>query len=410
MLTETSANLTAINIFHQNVCGISNKRQELEVYLQSLEIKVDYLCISEHFLNDKSVISFSLENYNLISWNTRSKKARGGSLILAHVDRKAENIDVINKLYKRDSFEICCIRDVDTGLYVCCCYRSPYDRNFDLFMTCMENMLEHLFNRNCIICGDFNVDLLSDSRKRTEFVSLLTCYNFRHLVNDATFIRNGSSSCIDHIITNLPDFYIEKCEVDHNGLADGHGGIFGNFRLENLAGKANNNNQHIVINKRAFSSKNGMFFKQGILKHKWSSMGINAFIKTFSDVFKNAYKKRERILNVIKSTKMKWITNGIRTSSKMKRFLCTNSGNHLDISIQSYKNKYIRIYRRVITKAKKITIRNKINDSTNGSKEIWQIVNNCTNRTKVRHTERLLLKIDGKIIDLGNSLHIRAAF
>lgn len=33
--------LQNVNIFHQNLCGISNKKNELDVYLQSLDFRVD---------------------------------------------------------------------------------------------------------------------------------------------------------------------------------------------------------------------------------------------------------------------------------------------------------------------------------------------------------------------------------
>ncbi|KAH9631319.1 hypothetical protein HF086_012570 [Spodoptera exigua] len=126
-----------------------------------------------------------------------------------------------------EAFEICCIKDTSTGLYLCSCYRTPDNKNFELFMIKIEKLLEYLFKRKSIICGDFNVDLMVESKYRTEFVSLLACYNFRLLINTPTFIRNNNASCIDNIITNLPDDCVGQCEVDHNGLADGHGALLG---------------------------------------------------------------------------------------------------------------------------------------------------------------------------------------
>lgn len=66
-----------LNIFHQNVCGISNKKSELEVYIESSGTLLDYLCISEHFLNAESAHVFNMNNYNLVSYNTRTNKKKG---------------------------------------------------------------------------------------------------------------------------------------------------------------------------------------------------------------------------------------------------------------------------------------------------------------------------------------------
>lgn len=388
---------TNVFICHQNVCGISNKKSELEVYINSLDKRVDFFCISEHFLNDKSIHIFNLENYNIISYNTRNKKLRGGSLILGHIERKVENIDFINKLYRVEVFEVCCIKDTSTGLYLCCCYRTPNVKNFELFMINMEKLLEYLFNRKSIICGDFNVDLMVESKFRTEFISLLACYNFRLLIDSPTFIRNNCASCLDNVITNLPDDYVVQCEVDHNGLADGHGALLGDFLLENIIDNSNKN-EYIVVNRRVFNSKNRLAFRQRILEIDWSVLGMNTFLKTFATIFRNCYRKREQKIKLKNRFKLKWMTKGIKTSSQMKRVLCVGSTNKLEDSVQNYKNIFIKIYRRVLSKAKKITITQTINRSCNLSKEVWKVINKSTNKLKATHSETLLLKCDGKLV------------
>lgn len=383
-------------ICHQNVCGINNKSNELSLYLEMIGKRIAYVCLSEHFLNDKNVNLLNIDNFNLISYNTRSKKTRGGTLILAHTDRKAESVDAINKLYRVESFEICCVKDIDTGLYLCCCYRNPDYKNFDNFMTNLEKLLEYFFNRKCVICGDFNIDILTESFKRTEFLGLLKCYNFRYLIDTHTFMHNDSHSCIDNILTNLPDDCVEGCIVDHNGLADGHGALLGNFTLENIVGNHDNDNQ-ITVRTRVFNNKNSVTFRQQINDHNWSDMGINTFLKSFDKVFRSSFKKRNIRIKSRRTFQLNWVTRGVKTSSKMKRLLCS-SGAKLDASVLNYKNIYVRIFRRVISSAKKLTVSEKIKQSKNSSKEIWKIINKSTNRVKVARTE-IKLKINNQIID-----------
>lgn len=385
-----------LRIFHQNVCGISNKTTELELYIATTGFQLDYLCITEHFLNQQSANVFNFPNYNLVSYNTRTNKKRGGSLILALSNTESENIDFVKKMYKSDSFEICGVKDLETGLYLFCCYRSPYDKNFESFMSSLEKLLEHFINKKCLICGDFNIDVLVDSKKHTEFLSILTCYNFRYLLNTPTFIRNNANSCLDNIITNLADNEIDDYTVDHNGLADGHGGLFCNLALEKIKSKSKNSNQNVIIKKRIFNNKNNIAFKNSINNINWVNMGINSFISCLTKTFQDCYRKKSIRIQPFKNTSLQWITKGVKVSSRMKRVLCSGTVNNA--SLKKYKTNYVRIYRRVIQQLKKNAIVNNLNTATNITKQTWKLVNECTKKTKNRQCRNLILKVNNKMI------------
>lgn len=139
---------TFMNFYHQNLCGVSNKIHELELYLESLDIQHDFICITEHFLNKVTAPLFHLHGHKLVSYNVRPNKRRGGSLIIGQSDKVVEDLQVCKKLYKCECFEICGIRDVSTNIYVCCCYRNPVDKNFDMFIDQLEKFLEHFLIRS----------------------------------------------------------------------------------------------------------------------------------------------------------------------------------------------------------------------------------------------------------------------
>lgn len=194
----TSSNNVQLNIFFPNVCGINNKKSELVLYLATLTDKYNYLCICEHFLNKTQVSLLNFADYTVVSYNTRVNKKRGGTLILGSKDLNCIELPISKTLYQIDSFELSCVKDTETDICICSCYQTPDAKNFDIFMDRLDKLLEYFFNKKCIISGDFNIDLLTDSRKKTEFINLLTCYNFRPLIHDVTFIRNDSRSCIDN--------------------------------------------------------------------------------------------------------------------------------------------------------------------------------------------------------------------
>lgn len=219
---NTNKNSVLYTIYHQNLCGLNNKKDDLEIYLNNLKSKVNCICISEHFLNKIQISQLQMTSYKLGSYNTRVNKKRGGTLVLTSDDRQIEDIEICKNLYKQDYFEVCGLKDLELNTNIVCCYRTPVNNNFDSFLERLEQLLKHFFKKQCLICGDFNINLMKDDKYRKSFLSLLACYNFRSLFDTTTFIRNGTETCIDNILTNLIDTNINDIHIDHNGLSDGH--------------------------------------------------------------------------------------------------------------------------------------------------------------------------------------------
>ncbi|XP_047992420.1 uncharacterized protein LOC125231109 [Leguminivora glycinivorella] len=350
-LTDKPTDKVVINVYHQNLCGISNKKLDLELYLDSLPVVQHFVCVTEHFLNKVTVPLLVLPEYYLATYNVRTNKKRGGSLILSRNDKKTEELSMCNKLYLAEAFEVCGIRDVETNINVICCYRSPRESNFEIFMEKLELMLNHFFNKNCLICGDFNINLhLRDSRS-TALLTLLKCYNFRPLVITSTFLRNNSESCIDNVFTNLTESSILSIDVDHNGLADGHAGLLCRIETDSMYSSKLQSQPLIRRERRCFNDINNNKFRLKLLNQNWYDLGINNFIKKFMYTFKSSFKKTLKASKV--NRKCKWISKGLKTSSKMKRFLTIIDKEHLDSSMATYRGKYLKLYRQLIRNAKK---------------------------------------------------------
>jgi exonuclease III len=63
-------------------------------------------------------------------------------------------------------------------------YRSP-SGNFDTFVMKLEEILNILFQNkvNLVICGDFNVNFMTNNTKIDKITSLLWLYNLDHIVD-----------------------------------------------------------------------------------------------------------------------------------------------------------------------------------------------------------------------------------
>ena len=76
-------------------------------------------------------------------------------------------------------------------------YRPPA-ASLPAFSDQIENIMTNFLNESVLLVGDFNIDLLCDTRNEN-FLNLLYSYNFSPLINVATRETNISSTCIDHI-------------------------------------------------------------------------------------------------------------------------------------------------------------------------------------------------------------------
>lgn len=375
------------------------KKDELDMFLENYGHNLPkYVCITEHFLNSNNIELFSLKNYNVISSNSRSKMKRGGSLIMGRNECIYEELQICKKLYKMIYFEVCGVRDKVTNINICCIYRNDDRKFFENFMEQLEKLLEHFFNKHCIICGDFNVDLLKDNEQRAQFLSLLKCYNFRTLISSMTYSCRNAESCLDNFLTNLPETSVTDIGIEFNGLSDGHAGLFCSV-IYNKLDRSKNLNKCIVVKRRVFNRKNNDTFRDQVIGVKWENLGVNDFLDVFNGIYRNSFQSENVRIKENCDSKLKWITRGIKKSSQMKRFLMSSDSATNHETVITYKNNYIRVYRNVIKAAKKKSVQSAIHKSKNSSKAIWQVVNKHRNKKTSNGRDKIVLEVNNKIVE-----------
>ena len=103
-------------------------------------------------------------------------------------------------------------------------YRSPKQDKVSniLFQVQLNNVLKTINASKNIayIMGDLNYDLLQDSHTFTDnFVDTMYDHSRYPIINKPTRITQNSSTCIDHIWTNIHDKIIKSAIVTHK-IAD----------------------------------------------------------------------------------------------------------------------------------------------------------------------------------------------
>lgn len=86
----------------------------------------------------------------------------------------------------------------DTIVSLIALYRL-HDYTPQEFVTEFHNLLKKIKNPNLIICGDVNIDLISKSNVKEDYLIKLASHGLAPLITEPTRVTLNSSTCIDHI-------------------------------------------------------------------------------------------------------------------------------------------------------------------------------------------------------------------
>ena len=264
-----------------------------------------------------------------------------------------KELNSLNELGEEKSFELSAIELVRYTIIVICIYRSP-DGKIDTFFNKLEMIIQKLAGKHktLILCGDWNINFLQTSPHTRELNNLLLQYNLKHTVNVPTRISKTTATLLGVVITNDKK-YINSLRVMDLSLLD-HYAQIKSFSLPEF------NNTPYRIKKRQFSEANVQEFLYLLNQVTWQEVyvesDVNAKFNIFMDLFLHCYNNAFPIktLHVRNTIKNKWITQGIKISSKRMRLLDSQRKTTvMKKKDLKYIEQYRKVYRRVIQEAKR---------------------------------------------------------
>jgi exonuclease III len=106
-------------------------------------------------------------------------------------------------------------------IYILSVYRAP-SGNFTNFVHKMDKILRFLCSSKMefIVCGDFNIDYLTDNSRKSQLNSLLNSYNLFNTADFPTRIQNLSMSAIDNIFIDYSRLGAFEVTPISNGLSN----------------------------------------------------------------------------------------------------------------------------------------------------------------------------------------------
>jgi hypothetical protein len=128
----------------------------------------------------------------------------------------------LSKYCKEQDSEACAIKLEPSALniYVVTVYRASCG-NFNWFLNGPYSIIKSLYKveLNLIICGDRNIDCLTDNERKKQVDAVLLSYNLTATVHFLTRVQNESNTAIDNIFTDNYKFTMYVSPI-YNGLSD----------------------------------------------------------------------------------------------------------------------------------------------------------------------------------------------
>ena len=222
--------INTFSLLHVNIRSMNKNFESLNNLLDQSNFNFSVLGLSETWFSDKPNSLFSIPGFDLV-YNNRINKTGGGvGMYISSAYRYSERP---NLNYMNDSIETIFveIESVERkNIIIGVVYRPPKSSQNE-FLSQLQNILANplLRDKDCILMGDFNINLLNYDNDTfvQEFYGTLLTSSFMPLIYKPTRIMDKSSTLIDNIFTNIHPF--PKAGVVISDLTD-HFPIFASFQ------------------------------------------------------------------------------------------------------------------------------------------------------------------------------------
>ena len=217
-LISDKENSKGLSLLHLNIYSLPFHIAKFTNLLSELNSNFKIIGITETRLTTKKdpVNSIEIPNYN--KEHTPAESDKGGALLYISKEINYKTRDDL-KIYKKKLLEsefIEVLSDSNKNAIVGCIYKHPgltiQEFNFDFLYPLIDKLATE--NKNIVLLGDFNVDLLDyESNNPTrEFLDLMFSASLTPQITVPTRLTVRSKTLIDNIFTNP----VEESTISRN--------------------------------------------------------------------------------------------------------------------------------------------------------------------------------------------------
>ncbi|KAG7313027.1 hypothetical protein JYU34_000107 [Plutella xylostella] len=376
-----NSNLTIIS---QNIRSIYANFDDLQLTLASLDFNVDILVLTECRLSENTIPK--LDNYTSY-YTTHHLNQNDGVVIYINSQLTATVKEV--KLVQAS-----CLQVELKNMTVLGIYRSPSNKNADLFINSLSSQLDTIkSNKNIIITGDININIIpkqvEDTYERNNRINYLDILSVHGLLPGHQ-IPTREKNCLDHFMLKIDNTaFSAKIAVLNTTITD-HAMIF--LNLSNCKPPICNTKTKTVLN---FPEALNTLKNQNIGNLLFSD-NPNFIVEQLINKINISVNDNTKLINIPKSkrTLKPWMSPGIlrciKNRNRMQKNLKKDKNNEiLDITYKRYRN----FCNNLIKKIKRKYDRDKLAASSKCSKALWKNIKNITHLTKDKNNNEHLLKI-----------------
>lgn len=360
-------------ILHLNVQSMRNKLDQLR--LLTSETNCNIICVSEHWLDESSMLSVRLDGFSLVSYFCR-KKHHGGVAIFANLNSKCTSIN-LDKFSVPIHAEFCGSEIMNSSTVLVTLYRSSCGGNVSIFYECFLKLIDFIYHKykHILMVGDFNVELSNNTEFGQKLLHVLHSYGLSYKINVPTRVTLHTASCLDNVITNFdPDMLlVENFDPD---ISDHHAQIISvSNRSCDFVPKTDRRQKFISAGglRTLFNNISNISWDDLNLERLDSccfSFTLLDIIKTQIDIcFPTTTMKRRYDGGV------KWfnaVLRGMRSNVHQLKAIALETNLELD---WSYYKEARKAYRHALKNEKKRAYSEAISTSNNRAKTCWKIIN-----------------------------------
>ena len=249
-----------------NIQHLSNKIDQLKVYLGSDNLNSDIMFMAETFLNSSDCSNdFFISDFLI---ERKDRVDRGGGGLMLYIRSKVlytRRLDLESPDLEIMWIEVSppnCSSFLIAGVY------RPPDTLHATDVRIEQNLERgYLLGKEMYVLGDFNIDLLTNKGQR-HFLFLSLCnLNFKQLVEQPT--RPVSKTCIDHIYASNCE-HVSKIVIPEIGLSDHYPVIC----IRKLNSNHEYANSHVTMKFRSFTSFNNDSFLHDLAAASWELVDL----------------------------------------------------------------------------------------------------------------------------------------
>lgn len=345
--------------------------------------------LTETWLNDQEKEYFSLSDYN--GFHACRKGTGGGVSVFVRKDWFADLVRSTTDYHNLILIKI----DLKGSTFNILAVYNPQFSNSYCFLRVLEEYLSQT-KLKCIVLGDFNIDLFKENNCKTDYISLMSCYNF-NLLNSkhATRISDTSATLIDHIWSNN-NKYDHKILNILNDFSDHNILIYEMYAPKQTLEKRNRINSATFTNYQKLE----WYLQNNPLVH--TKDNLNTYYTQFLNYIQHGINQANSPVNnklTNKNGKLPWINNILLSLIHKKEKLYAKSkckDSSLDTKLQYKKicNEVTKLKREL----HKQYVANKLNN-VQSIKSIWEISDDLLGRNKVKSNNIPCLHYNDSTID-----------